>query len=351
MTDERKNYPLDVQLLEAVLDYLPIGAILLDDEGIIQRFNRYEEQLSGRKREKTIGKSFFSDVAPCTEDIELGPRFREGIEKGNLDLDVEFSFPYPYNRVPRDVHIRAASVKGGNQQAHVVLIEDITSRRQLQQNNADMMLGLKSMLVKWRGGQTSIAGKNHLAIGSNESFEHQAIVLYADVSGFEELARRTPPAKLFQVVDHQLKTAIEIITRRGGQIDQVNGNGVLGIFLAKEHGERSYHDAIRAAHEIVTDRHKDLKLPFRVGLATGPIYNGPIGHAELSNRATVGAPISMARALSHTGRPEEVILTEDLVGRVGEVITAAALPGVSPMGVADPGTIYRLEHIDLPVHG
>ena len=134
---------LNVPLLEELIDELPIGLLVLDERGIIQRFNRYEQQLSGRSREDTIGRSFFSDVAPCTSDIELGPKFHQGIEEGNLDLSVEFSFPFPFNRVPRDVYIRARSIHAGSKLAHVVLIEDITSRKQLERSNVEMLRGIR----------------------------------------------------------------------------------------------------------------------------------------------------------------------------------------------------------------
>lgn len=349
MEEAQQSYPLDVDVLESVLDYLPIGAILLDDDGTILRFNRYEEQLSGLDREEAVGESFFSDIAPCTKDIELGPKFREGIEDNNLDLDVEFSFPYPYNRVPRDVHIRAVSVGADDQHVHVVLIEDITSKRQLERSNADMMMGLKTMISRWRGGSNS--GKDAgLAFGSTEAFEQRAVALYADVSGFAEVATRTPPAELFEVVDAQLRTAIESITGRGGHIDQVNGNGVVGVFLLGEEGERAFHDAVCTAREIVDKSSRDLELPFRVGLAMGSIYNGPIGNQEFGNRATVGSPLSVARSLSQTGRPHEIIATEEIVGRLGDAAATTELKGTSPMGVQDPGTLYRIESIDLPDH-
>ena len=350
MADEIKQFPLPVDLLEAVLDHLPVGAILLDDDGIIRRFNRYEEQLSGLSRTKTIGKSFFSDVAPCTKDIELGPRFREGIEKNNLDIDVEFSFPYPYNKVPRDVHIRAVSVGCPEKTAHIVLIEDITSRRQLQRNNADMMMGLKSMIAQ----QQNRANKTNTqtrAIKEGKAYEQEALVLYADVSGFADVASRTAPAELFQVVDRQLQSAIETISRRGGDVDQISGNGLLAIFPLSRDGERTFHDAIRAASEIVNDSQSSLSLPFRIGIALGSVYNGPIGHRELGTRTTVGAPLHLAQALSQVGRPEEIIITEAVVERLQDSAKTSPLRGVSPVGVPNPGTLYRLEEINLPKHG
>ncbi|TXD34269.1 PAS domain-containing protein [Lujinxingia vulgaris] len=346
MSDERKSFPLDVALLEAVLDHLPIGAILLDDEGIIRRFNRYEEQLSGRKREKTIGKSFFSDVAPCTSDIELGPKFREGIENNNLDLDIEFSFPYPFNRVPRDVRIRAASVSSASDRAHVVLIEDITSRRQLQRNNAEMMMGLKSMVARWRGSEQS-ESYQRLAFGGADAFEEEAIVLYADVSGFGSLAARTPPAELFQVVDCQLQAAIEAISRRGGHVDEVNGQGVVGVFLLNG-GQRVVSDAVRAAQEVVEASRSALELPFRVGLAVGRVFNGPVGRKEFGGRATVGQPVLTARAIAQVGRGHEIVMEEGVKERLGEVGKTSELRGVVPTGIANPGTLHRLEALELP---
>jgi photoactive yellow protein len=67
---------------EPELDQLPFGAIHLDKEGKILSYNQAEAALSGRKREKVVGKNFFTDIASCTDVQELAGTFREGVRKG-----------------------------------------------------------------------------------------------------------------------------------------------------------------------------------------------------------------------------------------------------------------------------
>lgn len=347
MTHQKKS-PLDIDLLEEIIDHLPIGAIVLDSDGIIRRFNRYEEQLSGLSRTQTVGRSFFSDVAPCTKDIELGPRFHEGIENNNLDLDVEFVFPYPYNKVPRDVRIRAVSVSSEERQAHVVLIEDITSRKQLERNNADMMAGLRSMIAAER---TKKSPRPRLTMGDRESFEVEAYVLYANIADYGNVAATMEPSELFQILDRRMRHAVEIVHRRAGEIDEICGDGVLAYFVADEDNpERVAFDAARAAWALAqAGSENGIELPFRVGLAKGKIANGPIGRIEFGQRTSIGRPIVLARGFASVARPNELILCERMVEELGDAAEHEQLRGVSAPGIADAGELYRLVDLNLPM--
>lgn len=344
--------PLSVSLLEATLDQLPIGAIILDDQGIIRRFNRYEEQLSGLRRESTIGKSFFSEVAPCTADIELGPRFHEGIAAGTLDLDIEFSFPYQFNRVPRDVRIRARSVRDADALAHLVLIEDITSRKQLERNNAEMMGGLRAMVARSLGsayGEQAMA-QSALLFGEGDALECEAIAMFAELAGFAEQASRVAPGQLFALLDARLQRAVDIIQRRGGRVDSLSGDGISALFIPDpDKPMRHLYDAARVAHELALDGKGQIGLiPFRVCLAQGSVINGPIGWRAFGERTTVGRPIVWSRGVAKLARPHEVLVTEPIAAQLQGVAALSSLAGLSPQGMADPGTLYRLDALDLP---
>lgn len=333
-------FGLRADQLEAVIDQLPIGAIVIDDDGVIRRFNRHEEQLSGLKRSQTLGKSFFSEVAPCTKDVEMEARFREGIERGELDLDFEFSFPYPYNRVPRDVRIRAVSIQNQPTGVHVVLIEDITTRRQLEKNNKEMMSGLRTM----------IAAKHGREVGRTEPFEVEAYVLYAGIAGFRELAAEIEPGDLFRFLDKRLGRAVEIISSRGGHVDKVLGDGVLAYFVPeKGREERAPFDAVRAAVEIAgSECDEALSVDFRVGVSHGPIVVGPIGHPGFGESASIGRPISCARALSQVARPNEVLVDQFVDSSLSAAAATTLLRGTVLPGVSDHGDIYRIEQLELP---
>ena len=47
---------------------LPLGVIELDDEGNIIFYSKGESKLSGYKAEEVMGRHFFTDVAPCTNN-------------------------------------------------------------------------------------------------------------------------------------------------------------------------------------------------------------------------------------------------------------------------------------------
>lgn len=63
-------------------DRLPFGVIVTDDQGVIQCFNRHEEQKSGLPRAEVLGKHFFAEVAPCTRVREFEGSFKSLIESG-----------------------------------------------------------------------------------------------------------------------------------------------------------------------------------------------------------------------------------------------------------------------------
>ena len=88
---------------EAELDRLPCGAIRLDRDGKILSYNRTEAELSGRRKESVLGKSFFTEVAPCTNVQEFAGRFREGVERGSLHM--VFPYVFDYQMDPRNVWV------------------------------------------------------------------------------------------------------------------------------------------------------------------------------------------------------------------------------------------------------
>lgn len=77
-------------------DDLPFGIIEVDGDGRIMAYNRWEEELANRKRGTTVGRLFFSDVAPCTGVAEFEGRFKEMVAQNQVareELDFVFKFP------------------------------------------------------------------------------------------------------------------------------------------------------------------------------------------------------------------------------------------------------------------
>ena len=79
---------------EEQLDALPFGVVQLDDAGCVLAYNAYEERFAGKRRADVLGRSFFTMVAPCTNNRLLHGRFRQGIAAGALDLRTHYTFTY-----------------------------------------------------------------------------------------------------------------------------------------------------------------------------------------------------------------------------------------------------------------
>lgn len=346
---DRKQISTDIY--EDVLDRLPIGAIIVDDEGVIRRFNRYEEQLSGLSRDEVIGKSFFSDIAPCTNDIELGSVFREGIEDNNLDIDIEFTFPYPYNRVAREVRIRATSVGSSEDPANLILIQEVTSQRELERNNQTMMQSLRNMLS---GDKDEVDLPD--PSGSKDPrkqhgyAEQDSVVLYADLSSYSDAAAEVDPDALFGILDKRIRAAVDAIHRYGGHIDTINGDAVQAYFALEAGKERRvYYDALRAARDIARDEgDAKFEIPFRVGIAQGTLIRGNLGREEFSRKVTVGHPLSVARKLASLGRPNETIVSAAVFDHTRDAVGGTELPQISVSGLEDAWPVHRVESLDLP---
>ena len=86
----------------AEIDMLPVGIITLALDGTILRYNRTEAGHSHRHAAAQIGRNFFRDVAPCTEDPLFEGRFRDLAlpdGHGTVEFDYTFAFPWGNERV------------------------------------------------------------------------------------------------------------------------------------------------------------------------------------------------------------------------------------------------------------
>lgn len=86
------------------LDSLPYGMIQLDAAGRILKYNAVESRLAQLPQDTTVGKKFFSEIAPCTKVQQFYGQFKEGVLRESLDTT--FSFHFAFKQNPRDVTVR-----------------------------------------------------------------------------------------------------------------------------------------------------------------------------------------------------------------------------------------------------
>jgi photoactive yellow protein len=87
------------------LDKLPYGLICLDAQGRVVRYNDTEARLAGLPKERVIGRSFFSEVAPCTRVREFEGEFHDLVRDPSRVRVRSFDFVFRFRHSEQHVTI------------------------------------------------------------------------------------------------------------------------------------------------------------------------------------------------------------------------------------------------------
>ena len=95
------------------IDKLAFGAVELDRNGTVLRYNATEGAITGRNPATVLGKNFFRDVAPCTSRPAFKGVFEAGVTANNLNTMFEYVFDYQMKPTKVKVHMKKA-ISGDN---------------------------------------------------------------------------------------------------------------------------------------------------------------------------------------------------------------------------------------------
>lgn len=113
---ERLHSTFDPDRLHALgdeeLDALPFGVIALDDAGRIARYNMAEARFARLDRAQVVGRSFFGEVARCTDKPEFHGRF-DALLAGAKPATVRFEYVFAFRFGAQKVDVDMGMVSDG----------------------------------------------------------------------------------------------------------------------------------------------------------------------------------------------------------------------------------------------
>ena len=133
----------------------------------------------------------------------------------------------------------------------------------------------------------------------------QLTVMFCDLVGSTALSERLDPEELHEVVQHYQAACAQVIGHYDGHIAQHLGDGLLAYFGYPTAHEDDPQRAVRAGLEIAEAIH-DLPIPdmqsshplhVRIGIHTGPVMVGAIGHGERREQLALGETPNIAARL------------------------------------------------------
>lgn len=96
------------------LDQAPFGVVTMDRDGNVTAYNRWESELSGLSPDRVIGRQFFTDVAPCTNNFMVAHRYSED---GPLDETIDYLFTYKLRPTP----VRLRLLRGDGERQYLLV--------------------------------------------------------------------------------------------------------------------------------------------------------------------------------------------------------------------------------------
>lgn len=138
----------------------------------------------------------------------------------------------------------------------------------------------------------------------------EAAAMFIDLRGFSRMSATLAPADLMALLGEYQRLVVPIVQRHGGSVITYLGDGVMVTFGATRPSTTYAADALRAAEQLIdaldvwaqTRRQGHLPAPgVGIGMATGSVIYGAIGHERRLEYAVIGNPVNLAAKLqAHT---------------------------------------------------
>ncbi len=141
-------------------------------------------------------------------------------------------------------------------------------------------------------------------------------VMFSDVSGFTAMSERLDPEDVHGIMDRAFEVILSAVHRYEGTVNQFLGDGVMALFGApiahEDHAQRALsaalaiQDGLKPLAEDVKRAHA-IEFRMRMGINTGPVVVGAIGHDLRMDYTAVGDTTNLAARLLAIAKPGQIV--------------------------------------------
>jgi adenylate cyclase len=257
----------------------------------------------------------------------------------------------------RSISEAAGQVKEGKY-VHAPVIRTSDELESLALNFNAMVEGLKERdrLRETFGRYVTRQGADHLMKGNNMNLGGQLVpvtVLFSDIRSFTSISETMEPRALLDFLNEYFSGMVESVMLNNGVVDKFIGDAIMAVFGAPVPQPDDALHAVKAALEMrarllkINERFKERGLPelrTGIGLHSGQVVAGNMGHAERMEYTVIGDAVNLASRLE--GMTKElkcdVVMSEDLFKQVESHVNAEALSKIKVKGRDREVMVYRL---------
>ncbi len=153
-----------------------------------------------------------------------------------------------------------------------------------------------------------------------EGEKRQVTVLFCDLAGYTPLTEQLGPEEAYNLMDRVYEILIHSVNNFEGTVNEMTGDGILGLFGAPIALEDAPQRAIRAAlaihwemarlnEQLVKEGKTIPTLRMRAGIHTGPVVVGTLGNDLRVDFKVVGDTVNLASRMEGLAEPGTTYVT------------------------------------------
>src|SRR5207302_1842068 len=176
-------------------------------------------------------------------------------------------------------------------------------------------------------------------------------VMFADVSGFTAMSERLDPEDVHAIMDRAFAVTLDAVHRYEGTINQFLGDGVMALFGApiahEDHAHRALSAALAIQRELTPLAHEvrrvhGVEFQMRMGINTGPVVVGAIGHDLRMDYTAVGDTTNLAARLLAIANPGQIVASRRTQHLRDRVFSFEDLGDFQVKGKSEPVRAYAV---------
>jgi len=166
-------------------------------------------------------------------------------------------------------------------------------------------------------------------------------IAFVDIRGFTTFADRSTASQAVAYLNEFFEVAVPVLSRHGGEVNKLLGDGLLAVFGAADHADRALDaalDLLDAVDEALGDRCR-----IGIGMNSGLVLVGTIGAGDVQELGVVGDPVNVASRVQDATRDLGVPLLLTEATRLlleGQPPDLESRGTISVKGKAEPIAVY-----------